>query len=257
MEPWFFPVLFATGFVAGFVDSIAGGGGLITLPVLLSLGYTPQDALGTNKLQASFGSGSAAWHYARGGAVELRECILGFIASVAGAGAGALSVQQVSPVLLQKTIPLLLLAVAGYLILKPAAGHTDREPRMGHVGFHLLFGLGIGFYDGFFGPGTGTFWTMAYVTVLGLNLTRATAHTKVMNFGSNISSLVLFLVGGHVHFLAGLVMGAGQWTGARFGSRMVLARGTRFIRPVFLTMVVVLSIRLALQYYGDVLFKSG
>src|SRR5436190_4364725 len=100
VQHWHFPVLFATGLVGGFVDSIAGGGGLITIPVLLSLGLPPQDTLGTNKLQASFGSGSATWHYAQAGAVQLRECVSGVILTCVGALLGAFAVQQISPAVL-------------------------------------------------------------------------------------------------------------------------------------------------------------
>ena len=115
--------------------------------------------------------------------------------------------------------------------------------------FDLVLGLGLGFYDGFFGPGAGTFWTMAFVLGVGFNLTRATASTKVMNFASNIASLALFLLAGQVVFAAGLAMGAGQLLGARLGSRMVVARGTKFIRPIFITMVLVLTAKLLYDAY--------
>ena len=112
--PWHFPLLFATGLVAGFVDSIAGGGGLITVPVLLSFGLTPQDALGTNKLQATFGSGSAAWHYARAGTVPLKDCLRGFCFSALGAAGGTLVVRHVDPAFLKRAIPVLLFPPADY-----------------------------------------------------------------------------------------------------------------------------------------------
>ncbi|MFO1498861.1 MAG: TSUP family transporter [Verrucomicrobiota bacterium] len=249
ITPWQYPVLFAAAFVAGFVDSIAGGGGLITVPVLMNLGLAPQDALGTNKLQASFGSGSAAWHYAKAGTVTLRDCQFGFMVSMVGAGAGAWLVRQLDPGLLRRAIPVLLVGVAVYMLIHPKMGEHDLHARMPRRMFDLLFGLVIGFYDGFFGPGTGTFWTMAYVVVLGFSLTRATGSTKVMNFASNISSLVLFLIGGNVLFGAGLLMGAGQWLGARMGSRMVILRGTKFIRPVFLTVVLALTAKLLFEAY--------
>src|SRR5688572_30589681 len=121
-EPWQLPLLFLTGMAAGFVDSIAGGGGLITLPVMLSLGGDPQQALGTNKLQASFGSASAAWHYARAGAVDLRDCARGCLLTFLGAALGTLAVQQVGPHILKVAVPLLLLAVAIYTSLRPQLG---------------------------------------------------------------------------------------------------------------------------------------
>lgn len=247
VEIWQFPVLFLTALAAGFVDSIAGGGGLITIPVLISVGLTPQDALGTNKLQASFGSGSAAWHYARAGTVQWRDCTLGFLVCLASAAAGAWVVRQLDAGLLRRLIPLLLGGVAIYMLLKPQLGVRDLQPRMPRRQFDVLFGTLIGFYDGFFGPGTGTFWTMAYMLGLGFNMTRSTGYTKVMNFASNISALALFLIGGNVLFAPGLVMGAGQWLGARLGSRMVIMKGTKFIRPVFLSMVLVLTVKLVVD----------
>jgi uncharacterized membrane protein YfcA len=246
---WEFPLLFTTGLAAGFVDSIAGGGGLITIPVLLSFGLEPAAALGTNKLQATFGSGSAAAHYAAAKAVSLKECGRGFVYTLIGAGLGAVAVQHVDPGFLRRAIPVLLVAVAIYVACKPKLGSEDRHPRMQRPWFDLIFGLGLGFYDGFFGPGTGTFWAMSYVLVLGFNLTRATAYTKVMNFASNVSSLAFFLAGGKIHLLMGLTMGVGQLIGARTGSRMVLTRGTRLIRPVFLTVVIILTLKLLYDSY--------
>jgi len=144
--PWQIAVLFATGLVAGFVDSIAGGGGLITLPVLLSLGFDTRHALGTNKVQAVFGSGSAAVHYQRAKAVVLKDCVRGFLFSLAGAALGTVSVQHVNRELLQRGIPLVLLAVAIYTLLRPRLGEKDLHPRMSRRGFDVLFGLGLGFY---------------------------------------------------------------------------------------------------------------
>lgn len=249
LESWQYPLLFLAALAAGFVDSIAGGGGLITIPALLSCGIDPQSALGTNKLQASFGSGSATWHYAAARTVELRDCVRGFVVTFVAAAFGAIAVQQVGPEFLRKAIPVLLVAVAIYLVLKPQVGERDLHARMPRSAFDLTFGLLIGFYDGFFGPGTGTFWAMAYVLGQGFNLTKATGYTKVMNFASNLSSLILFILCGKVLFLVGLLMGSGQLLGARLGSRMVITRGTRFIRPIFLAVVFALVLKLLFDAY--------
>jgi uncharacterized membrane protein YfcA len=249
IELWQLPLLFLTGLVAGFVDSIAGGGGLIALPVLLSCGLEPRHALGTSKLQATFGSGSAAWHYARAGTVDLKDCTRGFVLCIVGAALGTLSVQQLDPSFLKRAIPILLVTVALYSLLRPELGAVDLHARMGRAAFDVTFVLFIAVYDGFFGPGAGTFWTMAFVLVMGFNLTRATGYTKVMNFGSNLSSLTFFLAAGQVVFPAGLAMGAGQLLGARLGSRMVVRRGTKFIRPVFISMVLVLTAKLLYDAY--------
>lgn len=248
-EFWQLALLFATGLVAGFVDSIAGGGGLIAVPVLMGLGLDPRLALGTNKLQATFGAASAAGHYARAGTVNLRDCGRGFALSVVGAAFGTLAVQQLDPSFLKRIIPVLLVVVAIYSLVHRGLGAEATSPRMSRAGFDLVFGLGLGFYDGFFGPGTGTFWTMAFMLALGFNMTRATGYTKVMNFGSNIASLAFFLLGGQVLFAAGLVMGAGQLLGARLGSKMVVRRGTEFIRPVFISVVLTLTLKLLYDAY--------
>jgi uncharacterized membrane protein YfcA len=246
---WQLLALFATGLAAGFVDSIAGGGGLLTLPVLLSLGLEPKHALGTNKLQATCGSGSAAWHYARAGAVSWKDCLRGFFITFVGAALGTAAVQSISTEILKRMLPPLLLAIGIYMLVKPELGATDHPPRMPRARFDLIFGLGLGFYDGFLGPGTGTFWTMAFVLALGFNLTRATAYTKVMNLASNLSSLLFFLIAGKIYFLAGAAMGAGQMLGARLGAGLVIKRGTKLIRPIFISMVLLLILKLIYSSY--------
>jgi len=248
-EPWHLPLLFGTGLVAGFVDSIAGGGGLISVPVLLSFGLDAPVALGTNKLQAAVGSGSAAWHYARAKTVPLEDCARGFALSLFGAALGTLAVERVDPSFLKRFIPILLLMVAIYTLLKPGLGDKDLRPRLAREWFDLTFGLGLGFYDGFFGPGTGTFWTMAFMLGLGFNLTKATGYTKVMNFASNLSSLAFFLLAGNVRFTAGITMAIGQLIGAKLGASMVIAKGTKFIRPIFISVVLALTLQLLYRAY--------
>lgn len=249
-SPWVLPLLFIVGVAAGWMDSIAGGGGLITLPVLLNLGLPPADALGTNKLQAVFGSGSAAWHYGRAGLINLREATAGVVFTAVGAFAGALVVQHVQPDFLRTIIPFLLIAIAVYFLFRPQLGEVDAHPRLTSGLFYVVFGLALGFYDGFFGPGTGSFWAMAYVLVLGFNLTKATAHTKLMNFTSNAASLAMFALGAKAHLLAGLTMGVGQLIGARVGAKMVIRRGAQFIRPIFVVVVILISARLVWQNFA-------
>lgn len=241
---WLLPVLFLTGLAAGFIDSIAGGGGLITIPVLLNLGMPPQDALGTNKLQASFGSGSAAFHYGQAKLFSWRECLVGIAFTGIGALAGTLLVTRLSPAFLKQFIPWALILIAGYFLFRPNLGNKDVPARLSANVFHTLFGMVLGFYDGFFGPGTGSFWAIGYLLLLGFNLTRATAYTKVMNFTSNLVSLGVFLALNHVHFTEGLVMGVGQFTGARLGSKVVIKRGAAFIRPIFICVVLAITCKL-------------
>jgi hypothetical protein len=244
IEWWQLGGLFVTGLVAGFVDTLAGGGGLLTLPILLNVCPDAQTALGTNKLQASFGSTSATFHFARAGALDLRACLRALLLAFVGSLAGSLLVQHFDSHRLKQLIPFVLLAVAIFVWLRPQLGQKDIHPRLSRGKFDFAFALTIGFYDGFLGPGTGTFLALAFMLGLGFNLAKSTAHAKALNCASNLASLLVFLIAGKVWFVSGLIMGCGQSLGARLGSRMVLTRGTRFIRPIFLTMVMAISLKL-------------
>lgn len=241
---WAFLVLFAAGLLAGTVDAIAGGGGLITLPAALSLGIPVPLALGTNKLGSVFGTASATWSYARRGAVDLRECKLGVACTLIGAVLGALAVRQLDSALLARVIPWLLAAVVIYFSLKPQLGENDRHQRWGAGWFYAVMGLALGFYDGFFGPGTGSFWTIAFILLLGHNFVKAAGHTKVMNLASNLAALVVFALAGKVLVLPGLALGAGNLLGARFGAHLAMTRGAKFVRPVFLVMAALVALKL-------------
>ena len=241
---WTCALLFGAGLLAGGVDAIAGGGGLITLPVLLSLGLPAPVALATNKLCSVFGTASATWSYARRGAVDLQECLPGLALTAGGAVLGVLAVRQVDSHQLGRVIPWLLAAIVVYFVFRPQLGDTDRPRRLGERTFYLLFGLGLGFYDGFFGPGVGSFWTIAFILLLGQNFVKAAAHTKAMNLASNAASLVVFAAGGGVLLGPGLALGAGQLVGARIGAHLAMARGARFVRPIFLLMASLVAIKL-------------
>lgn len=234
LTPTIFIILFAGGFLAGFVDSIAGGGGIISVPVLLSVGLPPHFALGTNKFQSSFGSLTASLNYTRNGLVKFHQVLWGILFTAIGAAIGTLVIQRLPQEILQYIIPIMLLGVFLFMLFSKDLGVEDQQARMNTHLFFLIFGLTLGFYDGFFGPGTGNFWMIAYVLLLGFNLKKATAYTKWVNFTSNIVALCFFAIGGKVLVLPGLVMAGGQFSGAFLGSRLVLRSGTRFIRIFFL-----------------------
>jgi uncharacterized protein len=245
LSPLTLLLLWAAALFAGFVDAIAGGGGIITLPALLAAGLPPHLALGTNKLQSSFGSLSASLSYRGGGLVRFRDLLPGIAFTFLGAAAGTLAVQALDPGLLRWIIPLLLVLILAWTFVVPELGAADGRARMRPLPFYLACGLGLGFYDGFFGPGTGTFWTVLLVGVLGLNLKSATATTKVVNFTSNVTALGFFALGGHVLLLPGLVMGSGQYLGARLGARLVMRRHVRLVRVAFRAVVAVTLAKLA------------
>lgn len=229
-----FLILYAGGLLAGFVDSIAGGGGIISVPVLLSVGLPPHFALGTNKLQSSFGSFTASLNYTRNGLVKFKEVLIGIVFTAIGAASGTLVIQQLSQDILQYIIPVMLLTIFLFMLFSKDAGSQDQKARWQPNLFFLVFGLTLGFYDGFFGPGTGNFWMLAYVLLLGFNLKKATAYTKWVNFTSNITALIFFAIGGKILVIPGLIMAAGQFSGAFLGSNLVLRSGTKFIRIFFL-----------------------
>ncbi|WP_104692652.1 TSUP family transporter [Helicobacter felis] len=237
LEWYVYAIVVGAAFCAGLVDSIAGGGGLITMPTLLALGIPPHLALATNKLQSSFGSFTAALNFCLKGMVSLKEIAFGVGCVVVGASLGTTLILWLKADILRLLIPIFLSLIFIYTLLAPKVGEGDSHPKIKPALFYAIFGLGLGFYDGFFGPGTGSFWTFAMVALLGLNMKKATAHTKVFNFTSNIISLSVFLIGGQVIWAVGLLMGCGQIVGAWVGSNLVMAKEVKFIRRVFLCVV--------------------
>lgn len=236
-------LLFLAGIVAGCVDTIAGGGGLITVPILLGVGVPPAEALATNKLQGSFGTFIASLAFIRRGEIDLRSFWPFVLAALLGSVAGTVGVRLIDASALKALIPALMIAVALYVLLSPRASDVEAHRRVS-VGFFVgaVVPL-IGAYDGFFGPGAGSFYAIGFVALLGFTLRRATAHAKILNFTSNIASLLVFLVGGHVIWLLGGVMAAGQLIGAQIGAHLVLRVGARVVRPV----LVVVSVSMALK----------
>ena len=239
-------MLLAVGAVAGFVDAVAGGGGLLTMPALLFAGLSPAQAVATNKLQGSFGTFSAVRYFIKRGELIPRENIPAITGVFVGACGGALAIQSLDPTFLAEWMPWALIVIAIYVLLSPDLGSYQRGARASMLGF-VASALMIGAYDGFFGPGTGTFFALAYVLLCGYTLSKATAHAKLLNFTSNIVSLAIFIFGGEVVWSVGLLMAVGQWTGARLGAGMVISRGAQLIRPITITMCIAMSVALILR----------
>lgn len=237
-------LLFAASFVAGFIDSIAGGGGLITVPALLIAGFSPIQALGTNKLQSLFGSGSATLAYARGGHVSLEAQLPMAVMSALGSALGAVATTYIPGAVLQALMPILLIVIALYFLLKPNIGDVDKHQRITPFLFGLTLVPLIGCYDGIFGPGTGSFFMLAFVTLLGFGMLKATAHTKMLNFASNIGAFSIFAFSGAILWKAGLIMGVGQFLGAQAGSRLAMKNGAKIIRPLLVVTCIGLAIKL-------------
>lgn len=242
-------LLFAVAFMAGFIDSIAGGGGLITIPALMWIGLPPAAALATNKLQACGGSFFASWYFVRKGMVELKQMKLAIACALVGSALGTIGVQSVDGSVLKMLLPFLILAIGGYFLFSKKISDDDRARVLNPSAFAFTVGLGVGVYDGFFGPGTGSFFALGFVTLAGFGIAKATAHAKVMNFATNISSLLFFTLGGQVVWGMGLIMLVGQGLGATLGSRLVLTKGTKLIKPLVVTMSLLMSVKLLADHY--------
>ena len=250
VSPLLVGLLFFIAMLAGFIDSIAGGGGLLTVPALLSAGLSPAQALATNKLQSVGGSFSASLYFVRRKAVDLREQKLNIAMTFIGAVSGAIAIQHLQPGLLRQVLPLLLIGIGLYFLLMPKVGEEDRQRRLHGLPFALVAGGCVGFYDGFFGPGAGSFYALAFITLCGFNLAKSTAHAKVLNFTSNLGGLLFFMFGGKVIWGTGLVMLIGAICGARMGARLVLSRGQKLIRPMVVTVSVIMSAKLLYDSHG-------
>lgn len=238
-------VLTAVAFVAGLIDAIAGGGGLLTVPALLTAGLPPHLVFGTNKGSAVFGSGAAFLRFARAGLIDGARARwlfpLGFVGSLAGAALLLL----VDPKVL-KPLVLVLLVVAGVIVafIRPAQAADSSPPPRGAMLRAGLIALAIGAYDGFFGPGTGTFLIIAFVTVLHLTLQQASANAKVVNFASNLAAMVLFVARDLVVWKISIPMAVGQFVGGTVGAHLAVKGGDTLVRRVVLGVVLALVARL-------------
>lgn len=244
LSPEILALLVAVAALAGLVDAIAGGGGLLALPAILWAGLPPIQALATNKLQGSFGTLTASYNYWRRGEIDVGRLRIPILMTFVGSASGTLAVQRISSNLLDQVVPALLIGFALYFLVSPRIGDEDAHHRISHGLFGLLIGFSIGFYDGFFGPGTGSFFAAAFVLLLGYNLRRATAGTKILNFTSNIASLIFFAMAGQVVWQIGLPMGLAQMAGAWVGSHLVIRHGARLIRPLLVAVSLAISLKL-------------
>ena len=250
IDPWLYPVLTAVAVLTGAIDAVAGGGGLIMMPTLLWAGLPPHLMLGTNKLQSLAGTVMACRNYVRSGQVDVRANLPGVVIALAGAALGSAVVLLISPDSLRLIIPVLLLAAAAYVLLSPRMTDEDAHERLSPAGYAPVGGA-IGFYDGFFGPGTGTFFVTTQVGLRGLGLTRATGTTKLFNAASNLGSLAVFALGGQVLWLLGLCMAAGAMLGGWLGSHLAIRHGARLIRPLLIIISLGLTGRLIWQYFSS------
>ena len=242
---WIFITL--ASLLAGFVDAIVGGGGLVMVPALFAAfpGAPPATLLGTNKAAAVWGTAMATWQYGRRVQIRWSAMLPAAAAGFMGAFAGAWAVTVVSADFLRKLLPLVLLGVLVYTLAKKELGrhHKPRHEGRAEVLIASLIGALIGFYDGFFGPGTGSFFVFLFVRLLGYDFLNASASAKLLNLASNAAALLLFTLKGHVWWHFAIPLAVANVLGSMLGTWMALRHGTGFVRTIFIGVVSLLILK--------------
>tara|TARA_B100001175_G_scaffold43030_1_gene32337 strand:+ start:1882 stop:2634 length:753 start_codon:yes stop_codon:yes gene_type:complete len=237
-------ILFCVAFFASLIDSIAGGGGLLTTPSMLLVGISPLNVLATNKFQSCFGTFTSTYNYYKNGLLVDNKKILYFVLSFVGSSIGTLLVSRISNDTLESIIPILLIAAAVFFITNKGPSEVKTNEKL--LILFNLFIFAIGFYDGFFGPGTGSFFVLTFIIIKGANIMQSTAITKLLNFASNFAAFIIFALQGYVIWYLGLVMAVAQIAGAFTGSRFAIRNGEKVVRPVLVIVSILLSLRILL-----------
>lgn len=253
LDPTVLAALCAVAFVAGFIDAIAGGGGLLTVPALLTAGLPPHLVLGTNKLAATFGSLTASVTYYRKKLFDPIFWRHALIATAVGACIGVLVVDQISKATLEKVLPVVILIAALYSLFVKVQPDDQLQlptPDRKHRWIQRIQGLGLGFYDGIAGPGTGSFWMVSSMALYKINLLLTSGVARTMNFVSNIFALATFAWLGHIHLQLGIAMGLCLMLGSYLGAHTAIRFGSRLIKPLFIIMVMAIASRLLWQQWS-------
>lgn len=250
LDPQLIAILFFFGFLAAFIDSVVGGGGLISLPALLFTGLSPSAAVATNKLAGTMGSLTSTITFYRSGKIDLKSVMKFFPLTFIGSMIGAWIVHLMNPELLKPLMLVMLAAVAIYTIFKKDWGSISAVKKLSKAKFALFLIVitAIGFYDGFLGPGTGSFLIFAFLMV-GYDFLKAAGNAKLLNFGSNVGALIMFIFLGQINFAYGLIMGVAQILGAICGSKYAIKRGSGYVRGLFITVTVLLLAKNAYDFF--------
>lgn len=237
------------GFIAAAIDSIAGGGGIISLPAIIATGVPPHLALGTNKFASTCASFTSTLKFAKSKKIHFPLVKYQIPCTVVGASLGVYTALRVDEGFLNWFIVVMIIAVAFYTIVKKDFGQSanfkglDRQKII----YGMLFAFGLGFYDGFFGPGTGAFLIFLFISVFGFDFTVAAGNGKILNFVSNVVSLILFALSGKIIYLVGIPMAISMIFGAYVGTHIAIKNGAKVIKPIFITIALALVIKLIWQ----------
>ena len=237
-------LFFIIGIFAGFFDSISGGGGLLTIPAMLMAGVPPLEALGTNKLQGIFGTGSATITFASKGHLDFKSlwpiALLCFISSIMG----ALIASYIPEQRLSIFIPYVLIFIALYFGLSKSISEIGKTPILRFSILASIILPIIGLYDGIFGPGAGSFYMFALLSLSGLGIVQATAQTKLLNFSSNLGGFIFFCIIGAINWKIGVTMAVGQIIGSSIGARLAIKKGIKIIKPLLIIICIITAVRL-------------
>lgn len=249
LDPTVLRILIVFGFLAAFIDSVVGGGGLIALPALLFTGMNPAAAVATNKLASTMGSLTSTLMFYRSGKLDLKSVYKLFPLTFIGSMLGAWCVHLMDPQMLKPLMLIMLAAVAVYTIFKKDWGsvYTPKKLSFRHYTIFLAAIFAIGFYDGFLGPGTGSFLIFAFL-LIGFDFLKAAGNAKFLNFGSNIAGLLMFMFLGQVNYTYGIIMGLAQLAGAVCGSKYAIKKGSSFVRALFITVTCLLLVKNIYDY---------
>jgi uncharacterized protein len=237
------------GMVTGIVNATAGGGGLLSLPFILALGVNPVIAMGTNKFQSTIGALTSITYFRKKNLISFRYAFYSVVFAFIGAVFGVYTVKSISSSFLEKLIPVMLLLILCVFIFNKKLGVKTSQPKIKTVLCFIIFGIILGFYDGFFGPGTGNFWVFALVGLAGFDFRKATAYGSLANASSNMASFILFTAYGFVNFKIALPMAAGQIIGSIIGAKIVVKKSPDLIRKIFLFIVFVVTMLIFYKYY--------
>jgi len=239
-------LLFLVSVIAGLLDTLAGGGGLISIPALILSGVSPLAALGTNKLQGSMGTATASYMMLKNKKINWDNIKYLMLSAFIGAVFGTVVVQFINTDVLMFVIPIVLLFIAIYFLISPGPTETNGKPKLSNQKYKNIVIPFIGYYDGMFGPGTGSFFALSGGACRGHDLITSTAIAKPLNFSTNIASLIVFLVAGHIVWVIGILMMLGQVLGAWLGSHCLFK-----INPTYLRVIVVLMCSGMLIKYAE------
>lgn len=242
-------LLCVAGFVASFVDSIAGGGGLISVPAFMLAGLPPHMVLGTNKFSATAGSFTSSLKFIKSGKAnfKLLKYLIPF--TLIGSMLGVRAVLYIDQKFLTPLVLILIMFIGIYTLFSKSLGLEDKFKGLTkkNVIFGIILALSLGFYDGFFGPGTGSFLVFGFINIFGFNFVSSSANARVLNFTSNITALVLFALSGQIDYMLGIPVAVFMILGARMGTSVALSKGSKLIKPIFVTMSLAVAVKMLMN----------